>query len=540
MTINALPSRPIPVAPKAKKPADAAFEALAPQQKADLAVVRASELAPHVFGELWRRKGEVLSGFVAPYLHPIESWKRANAAVADAGQDGPFEAALAVLKHHGGILGAWLVPVSLGLSPFLGLASALAAAGTALGVVTVGAMAVSLVKNVVDASQAKTRADLDRQSAQILEDGIGLGTAAITAGVAHLGQKGVAFVRGRYGPGKPVPAKPLAPREMAPEAARAVRAERTAVYSDAEIAALKLEPAKAEALRGNSVKALAKDPATGRKFLFKPMEEGSTAFETERFAMTMRRAANEPTVPAVRQQLKTPDGKVLDGYVKPFVENEGLLKADPKAWTRGEQEAVLGDHAWAEFLGNYDTKSDQYVKMPGSALNVDWDHALSDYASPQALTRFKAHNPAPPAQAVLYQAYVRGEVDLDFGALRDAAARIAKIPDAQVKAELQPFLAKTFANGGTWGPYQTAEALTNAVLARKHNLVGKFEAFVVGLQQERAFNLGRGGKPKPWPAYVQTAIEDKKIEAIGPLVDTPAFAKGNQLIQALNAARTAR
>ncbi len=538
MSVTPLANRPIASAPaRGARPAangDAAIAAMSSQQKAGLAAGRATEMAPHVLGEMWRRKGEVLKGFVAPYIHPILSLQNAHAAVVAARAEGPVETGLAAIKHYGGIAGAWLVPVSLALAPFTGVATALGLAGTGLGVVTIGAMALSLVKNIVDASNARTRAELDKQSMQIVEDGIGLGTAVVTAGVARAGQQGVAFIRGRYGPGKPVPARPLKPREMAPDAARAVRAERVAVYTDAEIAALKLQPAKAGPLRGNSVKIMAKDPATGRKLLFKPLEAESTVYEIERFAMGMRRAGGEPTVPAVRQKLRTPDGKTLEGYVKPFVDNDGLLQANPKAWTRGEHEAVLADHAWAEFLGNYDTKSDQYVKVPGSALNVDWDHALSDYANPQALTRFKAHNPAPPAQSMLYQAYVRGEVDLDFSALRETIARIGRIPDAQVKAELQPFLAKAFANGGTWGPYQTAEALTNAVLARKGGLAGKFDAFVVGLQQERAFNLGRSGQVPSWPEYVATQVGDKKIEAIGPLVDTPAFAKGNQLIQMLN------
>jgi hypothetical protein len=113
--------------------------------------------------------------------------------------------------------------------------------------------------------------------------------------------------------------------------------------------------------------------------------------------------------------------------------------------------------------------------------------------------------------------------------------RIQALPESAVREDLKPFLAKTFANGKTYGPYQTPEAFVQAVLKRQKGLKPQFEAFVKQLQAERDFNLGRSRELPSWGEYLGTAAKDAKMEAIGDLVDTKAFGYGNQLIQKLNA-----
>lgn len=503
-------------------------------EKAVMGVKMAGEMAPGALKGMWDHKGEVLKGFVAPFIHPIKSLQQANAAVKAAAQEDPVEAVFAAIKHHGSLISAWMLPISLALIPFTGGASMIATAASLLGMATLGATGASLAKNVYDASQAQTDAQLRTQSVQILEDGIGLGTAAVTYGATKGVEKVVKFARGRYGPEHPVAAP--AAETMEPATMKAHRQQvlkAVSELSDDEIRALELTPVKAEEmLRGNSVKMVVQDSA-GRKYLFKPLGAEASVLETETAAMNLRRAAGEPTVAAVPQKVKLADGTVLEGYVKPFVKNQGNLVGDPTQWTSAQRHQVLADHGWAEFLGNYDTKSDQSVRIGETSLNVDWDHALSDYATNAPLSRFKSHNPAPPAQNLLYREFVKGKLDLDFRPLFETIDRIQGLPDAEIRAQLKPFVDKAFAGGQAYGPYANPEAFMQAVLARKSTLKTNFTQFVARLQAERDFNLGRAKELPTWGEYVGTAVNDAKQEQIGALVDTELFGYGNQAIQTI-------
>lgn len=178
----------------------------------------AARMLPGAIGGMVRQPGQLLSGLAAPYLHPLRSLHEANAAVKASAAQGPVEAALTAVKRHGGLLAAWGLPVSIALAPFTGGTSLIATAAMAVGAAGIAATGASLAKNTWDAAHAGSEAELEAQSHELLDDGLGLVTAAATAGVGKLlprAQVRAAAEAPRVEPPvvevAPAPAGPMAP-----------------------------------------------------------------------------------------------------------------------------------------------------------------------------------------------------------------------------------------------------------------------------------------------------------------------------------------
>ncbi len=287
-------------------------------------------------------------------------------------------------------------------------------------------------------------------------------------------------------------------REPANEQLRRLHARVAGALGDArehEIAAATLVPVGTPCLRGCSEKLVVEDDE-GARYVFKVPPKRRFPLEAELFATRVRRATGLVSVSNVQHQVVLGD-EVLHGYVKPYVANGGLLGMDPLRWTELQRTAVLVDHAFAEMTGNYDTKPDQYVKVGDAATNVDWDHSFYDHrqrprAHEEPLSRHKKQKPSPPAQQLLWWAFVRGHIDVDFDPLLETAARIAALPPDVVQDAMAPFLARAFAYGGRWGCFATADELAENVLQRQRALPRTFEMFVQSVRDERDRAAGRG------------------------------------------------
>lgn len=173
----------------------AAFAKLSSVQKGWMGLKMGLGMVPKMFAGMASHPGELVKSFTAPYLHPVQSWKDATKAFNAAKKQGPIEAALTALKSHGGLVSAWLVPVSIALAPLTGGASLIAGAAAALGTAGFAATGASLVKNTVDAAGAKNEKQLKQQAVEIAEDGTGLATAAVTVGAAKGAERLVGAVR---------------------------------------------------------------------------------------------------------------------------------------------------------------------------------------------------------------------------------------------------------------------------------------------------------------------------------------------------------
>jgi hypothetical protein len=307
-----------------------------------------------------------------------------------------------------------------------------------------------------------------------------------------------------------------------------------APVSDAEIRAEKLEPVGSLSLRGARPKLMLRD-SRGRMYMFKQHNPAHTWMERELFAVAIRRAGGEPTIPVVPLRLEH-EGHIVEGMVKPFIDARGELPSDPRRWNAGQRAAVMADHAWAEVTGNYDLKTDQTLLVPvpgvrgGGAVNGDWDLSLTDYLTERPVSRYKAMNAAPPAQNLLYNDFVHGRLELSFRPLRDAVRRIQRIPDQTVVAALQPFLAKAFAGGRAHGPYQKPQELIDAVLRRKASLERTFDKLIRDLRAERrAHEEGRGAFAGLGKLRVE--LRDARMVAWGKLVQSSLFKRFQQVFR---------
>lgn len=187
----------------------------------------AAQMLPGAIGQMVSHPGQLLSGLAAPYLHPLRSLRDANAAVKASAAQGPVEAALTAVKRHGGLLAAWGLPISIALAPFTGGTSLIATAAMAVGAAGVAATGASLAKNTWDAAHAGSEAELEAQSREMMDDGLGLVTAAATAGVAKVLPR--ASVRKAAEPTVVETAPVVEPAPMAPAAPGAAPAGRLAL-----------------------------------------------------------------------------------------------------------------------------------------------------------------------------------------------------------------------------------------------------------------------------------------------------------------------
>lgn len=180
----------------------------APADKAWIGVQTATRMMPAVLDQMWQHKGQVAKSVFDAYLHPFRSLEQANQSYRQALGEGRVDATLALLKNHAGLMSAWCLPLTLGLSASTTVGPAVLAAGLALGTVSMGATAVSLAKNVMDASRAETAAELAAESEQILTDGLGLGLSALsTAATSGIkGSVGRAVGKSIEAPSLPAPA----------------------------------------------------------------------------------------------------------------------------------------------------------------------------------------------------------------------------------------------------------------------------------------------------------------------------------------------
>ncbi len=289
----------------------------------------------------------------------------------------------------------------------------------------------------------------------------------------------------------------------------------------------------AQKLGGVGEKKIVVDEATGQRFVFKAKIRGEALAECEMFSATLRARAGVPVVPVVAVEVGG-----VQGTAKPFVDNDGHMGIDPTTWTAAQQTMIVGDHPWLELLGNYDAKADQYIVVGDGALNIDWDRAIEDIvrrptAHDEPLSRNKRHWISPSCQEQLWFCYVLGEVDVDKTPIWTSIHRIEGLTRRGIEDALQPFAEATFGRGVGHGPYQTKDALVDAIVARQQTLRPRFADLVERMDAERAevaALVARGVNP------LQAAgTQDLALLACVSFMASPLYDVGNQLAQSMRA-----
>jgi hypothetical protein len=236
----------------------------------------------------------------------------------------------------------------------------------------------------------------------------------------------------------------------------------------------------------------------GRRFFWKVPAAGSLAFERTVLANELRARAGETVVPVARLALGDAVGRA-EGIVAPLVPNTGTLDYRTETYTPVEAEAVLADMPWAFFLGNWDTKPDQYLRVGGAVVNVDWDQTLSDFTTDRE--GFDRHTTAhfspfiPPAQAALLLDWVHGRVGAGLDSMLDSARRIAALSDEDLERAAAPLIAaieRGEASASARLP-SSADVLPE-LKKRRDRTVSETERLVDALVRERS-RIGRVWRP---------------------------------------------
>lgn len=264
---------------------------------------------------------------------------------------------------------------------------------------------------------------------------------------------------------------------------------------DAAVARLALAPVADKPLEGASAKVMARDVASGRRFIFKPAVPGNPSHAVDQMAIRLKQAASEPTYQSVARKLTLADGRAVDGYVKPIWTGVTPLAADSTRWSPEVRAQLLADAPWTRILGDVDNHPGQYLQVDAThqLVNVDRDMSLTGYASAASMDRFARQRVAyPGAQELLFDDYVNGRTQLDFKPLFEEVKRIQALPDDTIRSAVRP-AAEAWVASGKSGEMKSADEVVNAMLARKQTLRTDFQGLVQSLQKERAWKAGRGG-----------------------------------------------
>lgn len=226
----------------------------------------------------------------------------------------------------------------------------------------------------------------------------------------------------------------------------------------------------------------------GNKYFWKVPRPGQFSMERTSLANELRQQAGEGVLEMARHRVGD-----QEGMLTPLLSSGTPLDYDVPRLTRAESDAALADMPWAFFLGNWDTKPDQYLRLGGSVLNTDWDQTLSDFAARHVT--YDRHTTAhfsplvPPIQAALLLEHVHGRGDLDLSAITESAQRIASLTDEQLRAAVAPLVAAAYGPDKAGLPgLPTPGALLDALRDRRDRVVDETERLVSGIEEERRRN----------------------------------------------------
>jgi hypothetical protein len=240
--------------------------------------------------------------------------------------------------------------------------------------------------------------------------------------------------------------------------------------------------------------------ARGRRYFFKSAPVDLVAAEI--LAGEVRRLGGRPALATAPRRLELPDMGLTDGMIQPMLDHAGeRLPTDPVAWSEVQREVMLREHPWEWLLANLDTHVDQYVlvgpeKVP---FNIDWDHTMLDLHV-EELTRVTSRNPAiPPLRNALYDAYVRGQLDLDLRGMLVEVRRVQRLDERALGRAVRAWSRRC---GHDDEQRRTA---ATAFFRRKDAIARTFNALVRSLRAERAATLDPRGGAVPLPERARLA-----------------------------------
>jgi hypothetical protein len=258
--------------------------------------------------------------------------------------------------------------------------------------------------------------------------------------------------------------------------------------------------------------------AAGKRYFFKLASAEHIA--AEELAHAVRTLGRRPTVPSATRELDLGAAGRALGMLQPLVPHENeLLPTSPEVWSALQREVLLREHPWEWLLANLDTHVDQYLLIGPDRhpLNIDWDHTLVDLGTTE-LTRFtKRRVTVAPIRNLLYDHYVRGELELDFEGLKREAKRVGELDDHRLLLLIARY-AESLGKSE-----QEGRALGERFIERKRRVPSMFKHLIASVRLDRmrtrstrgpvSARIARGLQAE-WQRFVVQTLHDRVMRAV--------------------------
>lgn len=280
------------------------------------------------------------------------------------------------------------------------------------------------------------------------------------------------------------------------KAHQALAADVPAPQPASEIAALKLSKGAPANAGGMHPKTLHNDQH-GRSWLHKPDKTGGARAHAEAAAARLHDLAGIRTPPVYVRDVA---GKT--GSLQPWVAGGEQLPSDPRQWSQAEVDGVVRFHVAAWVCSNHDGNPSNILRTPSGGLApIDHGQAWRYFGEDRLGMDYDPNgsygNP-PPAYLAAYKAAKAGMLAKGVRVRPEAALPAIKafeqIPDAQLRAELEPVAAAGVQAGLPWvkrmrkvaakrlgttavSDADVADEFCRQAIARKQSLRADFAAF---------------------------------------------------------------
>lgn len=226
----------------------------------------------------------------------------------------------------------------------------------------------------------------------------------------------------------------------------------------------------------------------GQLWIFKAVFQRGAPYRAvgDKAGSDLARAVGIPT-PPVQYASELMKGDVRFGTLSPMIKHSGKrLSADMTELTETQKKQLLQSHVFRWLIGDHDGKAANFLVLNDKSLvPIDFGNMYRNF-SRDSLDRFYQPNPITPVYNQMWDAYVKGQIDLDFKAGLKQVGRIERLPDTEFMRLLKPYADARYAQPG-FRPkgLETKEQFLKKALDRKHSLRKDIIRFYDSLAKER-------------------------------------------------------
>jgi hypothetical protein len=267
---------------------------------------------------------------------------------------------------------------------------------------------------------------------------------------------------------------------------------------------------------GAGKKDVYEDPATGRRYIFKPsIPKGGKKTEAFRAHAQEASAALALMIRPEHIPVKTVKMKGQLGTLQPWVDlaPEGTLSGvAPETLTPQQQKDVATDHMMDWLLSQHDTYSGNMVMTKsGRVLSIDKEQGFKFFGKDKLSSGYNP-NPIEPYYNKFWRAFVQGKVDFDPKELLTALIKIENIDSKDYVDMVRAYAKDRFPKSE-----RKRDRFLSEVLHRKLHLRSDWEEFLSGLYEKRTGEEGAFTFDEGWLTEKEKQkVKYKNITYTGP------------------------